>query len=314
MNHLQKHLSASLIALAALVAAPMAMAAPASLLSNYAILSAAPIDATTNVGTGAVTCTNGSIVGDVGSSGPLVSVTLTSCPVTGSIIAPVSAGVVNAFNAALQAGLALSSNSNTLLTGTLDGVTLTPGTYNVDATAKTGTLTLNGAGTYTFIVSATVDAVTGAASSTGALTGTNFNVVLTNGAVPCDVTWYVVQAATLTNSQFVGTIYAGAAITLTGGTFNGDALSAAGVTVTGTTVTGCTAKGRHTGELKEHCNQGVGNGPEGCDPGNSDKNPWGSNDENDGNEPGHPGRSANSEHHSEHHNDNNNNHNHNYND
>jgi hypothetical protein len=301
MNHLQKHLSASLIALAALVAAPMAMAAPASLLSNFAILSAAPINTTTNVGTGAVTCTNGSIVGDVGSSGPLTSVTLTSCPVTGAIIAPVSAGVVDAFNTALANGLATTCGQT--LTGTLAGVTLSPGVYCFDAAATlTGTLTLDGTGTYTFIIGK---------SGTGALTGTGFNVVLINGAVPCDVTWYVAQAATLTDSNFVGTIYAGADITSTRGTFNGDALSAAGVTVTGTAVIGCTAKGRHTGELKEKCNQGVGNGSEGCDPGNSDKNPWGSNDENDGNEPGHPGRRANSEHHSEHHNDNNNNHNHN---
>ncbi len=39
---------------------------------------------------------------------------------------------------------------------------------------------------------------------------------------------------------------------------------------------------------KKHCNQGVGNGPEGCDPGNSN-NQNSSNDENGG-VPGEPGR------------------------
>jgi hypothetical protein len=112
-------------------------------------------------------------------------------------------------------------------------------------------------------------------------------------AVPCDgVNWYVAEAATMTDSNFVGTVLAGAGITFTRGTFNGDALATSAVTVTGTTVTGCTAsgaKGHHYGERKEKCNQGVGNGPEGCDPGHSDKNPWSSNDENGGT-PGDPGR------------------------
>jgi hypothetical protein len=41
---------------------------------------------------------------------------------------------------------------------------------------------------------------------------------------------------------------------------------------------------------KEHCNQGVGNGPEGCDPGNSNQgDPNRSNDERGGT-PGNPGR------------------------
>jgi hypothetical protein len=119
-------------------------------------------------------------------------------------------------------------------------------------------------------------------------------------AVPCDgVNWYVAQAVTMTDSNFAGTVLAGAGITFTRGTFNGDALAAAAVTVTGTVVTGCTAsstKGHHYGERKEKCNQGVGNGPEGCDPGHSNMNPWGSNDENGG-KPGDPGRRDNNKHH-----------------
>src|SRR5665647_1579599 len=109
MNHLQKHFSASLIALAALLsAAPMASAAPASSLSTFAILSAAPGHA------GAVTLTNSTIVGDVGSSGV---VTNTGSTINGSIIAPVSASVVKDFNTALANGLATTCDQT--LTGTL---------------------------------------------------------------------------------------------------------------------------------------------------------------------------------------------------
>ena len=53
------------------------------------------------------------------------------------------------------------------------------------------------------------------AGGTGALTGTNFNVVLTGGAT-CnnDVLWWTAEAATLTDSVFTGNILAGADITV----------------------------------------------------------------------------------------------------
>ena len=60
------------------------------------------------------------------------------------------------------------------------------------------------------------------------------------GANPCDVTWWVRAAATMTTNNdangthFFGTILAGAAITVTGatvGTFNGRALAKAAVTI-----------------------------------------------------------------------------------
>lgn len=234
----------------------------------------------------AVTCTDGSIIGDVGTfqAKPTGSVTLTSCPVTGTV--HVGDGVAkqayNAFlaeYAALAPQLGQCTTANTL-TGPLAGVTLTPGTYCLSSEAKTGTLTLNGGGSYTFLV-------------VGALTGTNFSVVLANGAQACDVTWLTAAAATLTDSQFVGTILSGAGITLTGGTFNGNAYAKADVTITGTAVTGCAGtkgedKDKGKGEDKEKCNQGVGNGSEGCDPGHSDHHNL-SNDENGGT-PGDPGR------------------------
>ena len=228
----------------------------------------------------AVTCTDGTIIGDVGTfqAKPTGSVTLTSCPVTGTI--HVGDGVAKqAYNAFLAEYAALAPQVGQCdqahtLTGTLAAQTLPPGTYCISSVEKTGTLTLNGGGSYIFLVS-------------GALTGTNFNVVLANGAQACDVTWLSTAAATLTTSNFVGTILSGAAITLTGGTFHGNAYAKADVTITGTAVTGCEGSKRN-GNDKDKCNQGVGNGPEGCDPGNSNHR-HGSNDE-DGGTPGNPGR------------------------
>ncbi len=186
------------------------------------------------------------------------------------------------------------------LTGTLAGVTLAPGVYCFDAASTTtgGTLTLKGPvnGMWLFKIGTL---------GTGALTGTNFSVVMAGGGQACNVNWWVAQAATMTDSNFQGTILAGADITVTRGTFNGDALAGGAgttavptgaVTLTGPggTVAGCATLTRATGceenerPKHKHCNQGVGNGPEGCDPGNSDHhNP--SNDELGGT-PGDPGR------------------------
>ena len=245
---------------------------------NFAVLSAAPGHG------GAVTCTRSSITGNVGSSGVPASVTNTGpCKITGSIIAPVSDKVVNDFNNAYSAFALVQCG--TFLT-TLDGQILSPGVYCVDAAAtSTGSvLTLNGSSTGIWIFKI-------GTSGTGALTGTNFKVVMLGTGQPCNVDWWVAQAATMTDSNFLGTILAGAAITVTRGTFTGDALATAAVTVKDTTLVGCPAsQGTLHGNGKVHCNQGVGNGPEGCDPGNSNQGyPSRSNDELGG-VPGDPGR------------------------
>ena len=117
----------------------------------------------------------------------------------------------------------------------------------------------------------------------------------------------------MTDSNFKGSILAGAAITATGspaakGTFEGRALAKAAVTFKNETFVGCQGgsvggggtgdhdgdhdghDGHHGGKDKESCNQGVGNKREGCDPGKSDHGyPFRSNDEMGGT-PGHPGR------------------------
>jgi hypothetical protein len=240
---------------------------------SFAVLSAAP-----NTG-GAVTLTDSTVTGDVGSSGLIASIVLTGSTITGAVIAPVSAQVLRDFNSAYDA--LARTKCDDVLTGTLAGVTLLPGVYCFDAAATlTGQLTLNGSSTDTWIFKI-------GTSGTGALTGTDFSVVMPGGGSPCNVYWWVAQAATLTDSHFVGTILAGEAITITRGTFTGDAFAKAAVTLTGAIVTGCEASG---GKSQSKCNQGVGNGPEDCDPGNSNQgDPSRSNDELGGT-PGDPGR------------------------
>jgi hypothetical protein len=217
----------------------------------------------------ALTCTNSTVTGPVGVSSSSTAVTQTGCTLT----AQVAPGAYAAFLTAYS-GIAGSLTPCTVLTGTLAGVTLGPGTYCFDAAATlTGTLTLTGTGPWLFEIGT---------GGTGALTATNFTVV---GSNPCGATWWVRQAATLTTSTFQGTILAGTDITLTGTSLAGRALATGAVTMTGGNIAGCTAGGKVS---KPHCNQGVGNGPEGCDPGNSNNhNP--SNDELGGT-PGDPGR------------------------
>jgi hypothetical protein len=180
----------------------------------------------------AVTCTNSTVNGDVGVS-PGTAVTQTSCTINGTIHANDSVAVQanRDFFSAYDA-LALTQCDKVLTT--LDGQTLSPGVYCFDAAAtSTGSvLTLKGPsnGTWIFKIGTL---------GTGALTGTNFSVIMEDGGQPCNVYWWVAEAATMTDSNFVGTILAGAAITITGGTFTGDAYAKAAVTMTGANVTAC---------------------------------------------------------------------------
>lgn len=306
MNHRQKHFSARLIALAALFSiAPLqgAWAAPAPALgaaSSFAVLSAAP-----NAG-GAVSCTTSTVNGDVGSSGAMASVVQVGCTINGAVIAPVSASVLTGFNNAYSnyAAIPCTDSLNAAYTGTT--LSLPPGVYcnaghsdtEAGVTFTNTTVTLDGTG---FTNPVWIFEISGA----GGLTSTDSSVVMAGGGQACDATWLVEGAAgaTVTRGDFQGTILAGSAITMTGlavipttTSFNGNALAGAAVTLTNVTVNSCIATGgghgHHYGHDKDHekCNQGVGNGPEGCDPGNSDlHNPFGSNDENGGT-PGDPGR------------------------
>lgn len=185
----------------------------------------------------AVTCTDGTIAGDVGTfvAAPTGSVTQTGCPITGQLGVGNEAATA-AFNDFLNTYAALAPRPEdvcTVLTGTLAAVTLSPGSYCFDAAATvTGLLTLNGPsdGVWNFSIGT---------GGTGALTGTGFSVAMAGGGQGCNVTWWVAQAATMTDSNLVGRVFAGAGITLTRGTFGGNAWAKADATITGTAVTSC---------------------------------------------------------------------------
>jgi hypothetical protein len=254
--------------------APLAITGPGKIAAvNFAVLSATPKPGE------AVTCTTTTI-----------TQTLCSAKAQGDVAVVAAAAAyrdsLSAYNALLLV------KCDRVLTGNLDGVTLAPGVYCFESSATlTGKLTLNGPanGIWVFKI--------GSKDNKGDLTATNFTVVMTGGGQACNVSWWVAEAVTLTDSTFVGTILAGKAITITGGTYNGYTFAKAAVTLTDVTVTTCKiavvgvgGAGGSAVNLKSKCNQGVGNGPEGCDPGNSDHgDPANSNDENGGT-PGNPGR------------------------
>ena len=345
MNHLQKHFSASLIALAALTAAPMAAwAASAPSLgtaSSFAALSGAGL-----------TCTGSALNGDVGS---LLSVTgfpgypAVLCTTTGTVHSADATAIAahsDLFGASgTDSQLAAQACDYTFagvteLSGSLidtNGVAVTqplsPGVYCFESAATLGgTLNLTSGGTYIFRTKSTL--------TTGATTG--MAQVLINGAqaTNCDqgIFWQIGSSATIgTNTALVGDVLANQSISFTGvntSLIGGAFANAAAVTMTGTSISICGGtlppppttcdgdhdghdgdhdghdgdhdgnNGHHDGHDKEHCdngnhnghdkdhekcNQGVGNGSEGCDPGHSDKNPWSSNDEHGG-KPGDPGR------------------------
>jgi len=190
----------------------------------------------------AVTCTAANITGDVGTfqTAPPGAITQTEgCVITGAVDVGGPAAVA-AYNAFLGAYAALAPQPGDvcpIITGTLAGQSLTPGVYCVSSEAKTGVLTLSGGSNATWLIKVPA----------GALTGTNFHVVLAGGAQACNVTWWVDAAATMTDSDLKGNVLAGAAITLTRGTFAGNAWAGADgvgdVTMTGTAFSGCGAAG-----------------------------------------------------------------------
>jgi Ice-binding-like len=227
MNDLRKHLSSWLIGTAVLLAAtsPVGAQVPLGAAAPFAIL-----------GGTAVTLTGGSVtVGDVGVF-PGSAYTNTGDLVSGAVPPATNAAAVLAHSDFLNAyaTLQLESVTCTSTPGNLSGLTLSPGVYCLDAVAKAGTLTLNGpsTGVWVFLVN-------------GALTATNFTVVMAGGAVPCNVFWAPSAAVTLTTSAFKGNILAGdpigGSITMTASTLAGRALANVAITMTGASVISCQA-------------------------------------------------------------------------
>lgn len=191
----------------------------------------------------AVTCTDSSITGDVGLANA-GTITNTGCTIAGTTQAG-TAGAQTAYATFLAEYANLQSQPPCdFYEVPLAGAFLPPGTYCYGAavTVTGGTLTLVGSATATWIFRI-------GTSGTGALTGTNFTVVMTGGAT-CnnDVLWWTAQAATLTDSAFIGNILAGSDITVTRGTLDGqvlaggtgtDSLRSGAVTLTNTVVDFC---------------------------------------------------------------------------
>jgi hypothetical protein len=184
----------------------------------------------------AVACTSGSISGDVGTfqAGPTGSFTGVNCPVNGGTVQIGTAASIQAYNSFVAAYNARETvPCGTVLTGTLAGVTLPPGVYCFDnAATLTGVLTLNGPsnGTWLFKVGT---------SGVGSLTATGLSVVMAGNASSCNVTWWVEDAATTTDSNFLGAILAGSDLTTTRGTLQGNAWSQGDVTITDTVLSAC---------------------------------------------------------------------------
>jgi len=245
-----------LLVFVATLAGVWPMAAQAAVgLAGFTVLSAAP-----NSG-GAVTCTRSTVNGDVGSTGQAAAVVQTGCSITGAITAPVSTQVFDDFNRAYSA-LAGVPCQHFLTTLDLTQ-SLPPGVYcfTAAATATNQVLTLNGPanGTWLFKIGT---------GGTGALTGTNLQVLMAGGGQPCNVNWWVAEAASLTVNNgsptpFQGTILAGAAITLVGTsgapaalTVTGRLWAKAAVSMTDSTIVGCTSPITVPGQ---GCKEGTGN-------------------------------------------------------
>jgi hypothetical protein len=224
----------SMAALAFSLACGFVSSASADATEDFAVLAGA-----------AVTCTVSSVQGDVGLANP-GTITNTSCAITGAMQEGTAAAqsayatfLTDYFNYQTQPPCDFNNVP-------LEGAYLVPGVYCYDAavTVTNSTLTLVGSATDTWIFRI-------GTSGTGALTGTSFNVAVTGGAT-CDnsVFWWTAQAATLTDSVFIGSILAGADITITRGGLTGQ-VSAGGtgatssrtgaVTLTGTVVDFCTS-------------------------------------------------------------------------
>jgi hypothetical protein len=218
----------------------------------------------------ALTCTDSNVAGPVG-----VNFTTAFASTRCNMQVQVAPGAYADFLTAYNNGL--GTCDTTFAAPTLGSTSLSSGVYCFPAalTMTSATLTLTGTGPWNFEIGT---------SGTGALTATSLTVISTN---PCNVFWWVHDDVTTTDSAFQGTILGGGDITLTRTSLAGRAFATHAMTMTGSNIFGCNAAGT---VASHHCNQGVGNGPEGCDPGNSNQgNPSRSNDELGGT-PGKPGR------------------------
>jgi hypothetical protein len=184
----------------------------------------------------AVTCTDGNIRGYAGTfeAAPTGSITLIDCPITNGTDLVGTGFAVQGYNEFVAAYDAFETEPcGTMLTGTLAGFQLQPGVYCLNRADLTGTLTLVGPSTGTWLFQIGRGGI-------GALTATNFSVVLYGGASACNVTWWIKGAATLTDTNMQGTVLAGGNITSTRGRLSGHLWSRGDVAIVGTALSDCT--------------------------------------------------------------------------
>jgi len=233
MNHRQKHLSACLLAMAALLStAPIqgawAQTAPElGTASNFAVLGGA-----------GVTCTASTITGAVGS---LLTVLPTpTCTIVGAIHQG-DATANLAFNDFVLAydelaAVPCPTDAPHLLSGNLGGKLLSPGVYCISGVGLLSgaiPLTLDGPSNGIWIFKAE-----------SSLTPIGGSVVMAGGGQACNVYWQTVAEVSLDATTFLGNILAGSAITFTGvgSSLVGRALAKTAVTATGASISGCEAQ------------------------------------------------------------------------
>lgn len=172
---------------------------------------------------GTVTCTGSAINGNVGTT--FNSITNNSCAISGTIDAPVNSSVVADFNSAYSAIDAANPCTSIIAPASQ---TLAPGVYCTPAGFTLGAgdiLTLNGSANDVWVFRI-------GTSGLGALTLTSAQVRMSGGARACNVYWKTAEAATLTDSNFLGTILSGAAISMTNGDWFGRGLARTDVSIT----------------------------------------------------------------------------------
>jgi len=243
MNSIRKYFAKSLFAVTALLLAASTASAQVALgaATGFSVLGG------TNV-----TCTSGVVVGDVGvAPGGAVPFTNTGC-VIGGLVPPATNAAAVPARADFLSAYALTQTlpcEHTLLSTISGPMTLAPGVYCTGAalTATDVVLTLdagnNPNAAWVFKVN-------------GALTTTNFTVVMANGGQACNVYWAPAAAVTMTTSAMKGNILAGNAIdgsiTMTGGTLAGNVYANVAVTMTDANVIGCAALTPPPATCKKH--------------------------------------------------------------
>jgi hypothetical protein len=239
MKYQHKYFFKSLLAIAALVALA---SSPASSAQNAPSLGAASTFAV--LGSTNVTCTAspiGVISGDVGVAPGVF--TNSGCTVVGTVHQNDSAAsnAQTAFQNAYQNAQTDACTGSLLPAYTATTLTLMPGVY-CPAAALTFTdtkLTLDAQNNANAVWIFKIPA---------ALSGSGLQVVMANGAQPCNVFWVVGAATTLSTSSlpplFQGNILAGSgtgSVTITGGAVIGRVLANVAVTLTNTNIHGSCA-------------------------------------------------------------------------